>query len=43
MTQVGRLPLEVKRMLKCVEYGEQYFLKILFSNFHFDGSHMGFI
>lgn len=43
MTQVGRLPLEVKRMLKCVEYGEQYFLKILFSNFHFNGSHLGFI
>lgn len=43
MTQVGRLPLEVKRMLKCVEYGEQYFLKILFSNFHYNGSHLGFI
>ena len=43
MTQVGRLPLEVKRMLKCVECGEQYFLKILFSNFHFNGSHLGFI
>lgn len=43
MTQVGRLPLEVKRMLKCVECGEQYFLKILFSDFHFNGSHLGFV